>query len=56
MPVTAIRTMPTLEVTKLTPAQLETAEAIFEDMRNVQFLPANEAYHDNSRRSWTIAF
>ena len=50
MPVTAIRTMPTLDVTKLTPAQLKTAEAIFEDMRNVQFLPANEAYHDNSRQ------
>ena len=50
MPITAIRTMPTLDVKKLTPAQLEAAEAIFEDMRNVQFLPANEAYHDNSRQ------
>ena len=50
MPITAIRTMPTLDVTKLTPAQLVTAEAIFEDMRDVQFLPANEAYHDNSRQ------
>ena len=50
MPVTAIRTMPTLDVTKLTPAQLAAAEAIFEDMRDVQFLPANEAYHDNSRK------
>ena len=50
MPVTVIRTMPTLDVTKLTPAQLAAAEAIFEDMRDVQFLPANEAYHDNSRK------
>ncbi len=50
MPITVIRTMPTLDVTKLTPAQLAAAEAIFEDMRDVQFLPANEAYHDNSRQ------
>ena len=50
MPVTAIRTMPTLDVTKLTSKQLKAAEAIFEDMRTVQFLPANEAYHDNSRQ------
>ena len=50
MPITAIRTMPTLDVTKLTPPQLVAAEAIFEDMRDVQFLPANEAYHDNSRQ------
>ena len=50
MPITVIRTMPTLDVTKLTPAQLGAAEAIFEDMRDVQFLPANEAYHDNSRQ------
>ncbi len=42
--------MHTLDVKKLTPAQRKTAEAIFEDMRNVQFLPANEAYHDNSRQ------
>ena len=50
MPITAIRTMPTLDVTKLTQVQIEAAEAIFEDMRDVQFLPANEAYHDNSRQ------
>ena len=50
MPITAIRTMPTLDVTKLTPAQLATAETIFDDMRSVQLLPANEAYRDNSRQ------
>ena len=50
MPITAIRSMPILDVTKLTSAQLEKAEEIFEDMRNTQFLPANEAYHDNSRK------
>ena len=50
MPITAIRTMPTLDVTKLTRPQLDMAEEIFEDMKNSQFLPANEAYHDNSRQ------
>ena len=50
MPITAIRTMPTLDVTKLTPQQLATAEAIFADMRDSQLLPANEAWHDNTRQ------
>ena len=50
MPITAIRTMPTLDITKLTPAQFATAEEIFEDMREAQFLPANEAYRDNTRK------
>ena len=50
MPITAIRSMPTLDVTKLTSVQLERAEQIFDDMRDAQFLPANEAYHDNSRK------
>ena len=50
MPITAIRSMPTLDITKLTPAQLEVAEEIFDDMRDSQFLPANEAYRDNTRK------
>ena len=50
MPISAIRTMPTLDVTKLTQAQLDMAEEIFEDMKNSQFLPANEGYHDSSRQ------
>ena len=49
MPVSAIRTMPTLDVTQLSPGQLATAEAIFDDMRERKFLPANEAYRDKSR-------
>jgi len=49
MPITAIRSMPTLDVTKLSPAQLGKAEEIFEDMRDSQFLPANEAYRDNTQ-------
>ncbi len=50
MPITAIRSMPTLDITKLTRAQLDAAEEIFDDMRDAQFLPANEAYRDNSRK------
>ena len=50
MPITAIRSMPTLDITKLTPDQLAKAEEIFEDMRDSQFLPANEAYRDNTRK------
>ena len=50
MPISAIRTMPTLDVTRLTPEQLASAEAIFEDMRDLTFLPANEAYRDNTRK------
>ena len=50
MPVTAIRTMPTFDVTSLSDAQLQTAESIFKDMRHHDFLPANEAYRDMSRQ------
>jgi hypothetical protein len=42
--------MPILDVTKLTQGQLDVAEVIFEDMKSSQLLPANEAYHDNSRQ------
>ena len=50
MPITAMRSMPTLDATKLSPAQLAKADEIFEDMRDSQFLPANEAYRDNTRK------
>ncbi len=50
MPISAIRTMPTLDVTKLSQAQLEEAEAVFEDTRDRKFLPANQAYDDPSRK------
>lgn len=50
MPITAIRTMPTLDVTQLTPEQLATAGTIFGDLRDAEFLPANEAYRDDSRK------
>ena len=50
MPITAIRTMPTLDVTALSDAQLKVAESVFDDMRDREFLPANEAYRDESRK------
>ena len=50
MPISAIRTMPTLDVTRLTLSQLTQAESIFEEMRELTFLPANEAYRDNTRK------
>ena len=50
MPVTAIRTMPTLDVRSLSDAQLKVAEEIFEDFKDREFLPANEAWRDESRK------
>lgn len=50
MPISAIRTMPTLDITRLTAEQLAIAEVIFADMRDAEFLPANEAYRDDSRQ------
>jgi len=50
MPITAIRTMPTLDVRTLSDAQLKVAEEIFEDFKDREFLPANEAWRDESRK------
>ena len=50
MPVTAIRTMPTLDIRRLTPEQLGTAATIFDDLSDVEFLPANESYRDDNRK------
>ena len=50
MPISAIRTMLTLDVTKLSQRQLEDSESIFEDTRDRKFLPANQAYDDPSRK------
>ena len=51
MPITSIRTMPTFDVTALSDAQLKLAEEIFDDMRDREFLPANEAWRDESRKA-----
>ena len=50
MPISSIRTMPTLDVTALSPEQLAAAESIFDDMRSRKFLPANQAYEDPARK------
>ena len=50
MPITAVRTMPTLDVTQLSDAQMKVAGEIFEDFRDREFLPANEAWRDESRK------
>ena len=42
--------MPTLDIRRLTPERLAVAVAIFDDMRDAEFLPANEAYRDDSRK------
>ena len=48
--VTSIRTMPTLDVTQLSEDQLQTAESIFDEIKQLEFLPANEAYRDETRK------
>ena len=48
--ITSIRTMPTLDVTKLSEDQLQTAQTIFDELKNLDFLPANEAYRDDTRK------
>ena len=50
MPITAIRTMPTLDVTQLSADQLQTAQTIFDELKHLDFLPANEAYRDDTRK------
>ena len=50
MPISSIRTMPTLDVTALSPEQLAAAKSIFDDMRSRKFLPANQAYEDPARK------
>ena len=51
IPITALRSMPTLDVRALSDTQLETAANIFADLRETDFLPANEAYRDDARQT-----
>ena len=41
---------PTLDVTQLSEEQLQTAQSIFDELKNLNFLPANEAYRDDTRK------
>ena len=47
--ITASRTFPVLDLRELTDAQLATAQEIFEDFRDKEFLPANRAANDPNR-------
>ena len=41
---------PTLDVTQLSEDQLQTAQTIFDELKHLDFLPANEAYRDETRK------
>ena len=46
----AVRSLPVLDVTKLSTEALERAVAIFEDMKDRELRPINEIDHDPARR------
>ena len=48
--VTAMPALPTLDVRRLGTPRLSAAVAIFDDLKNVKMLPANEAYRDPKRK------
>ena len=48
---TTLKTMPTLDVRKLTEAQLATAERIFHELKEVKMLPFNEMHRDAARHT-----
>ena len=48
--ITTLPTVPTLDVTKLTPEQLQAAVAIYDDLCQKRMLPANEAWRDPVRQ------
>ena len=50
MPITTIRTMPTLDVNHLPEDQLQTANSIFDELKHLDFLPAIETYRDDTRK------
>lgn len=52
--ITSITQLPSLlalDVRQLSDAQLRRAQVVFEDFREREFLPANEAYHDETRQA-----
>ena len=48
--ITALPDLPVLDPRRLDDDQIEQAERIFEDLRGREFLPANEAYRDQTRQ------
>ena len=55
MTITAIPDLPVLDPRKLTDQQLDHCRAIFEDFKDKPLLPANEAYHDETRKALATA-
>ena len=51
MTVTAIPDLPVLDPRTLTDQQLDRCQAIFDDFEGREFLPANEAYRDETRKA-----
>ena len=49
--ITQLPSLLSLDVRQFSDSQLERAHAIFEDFREREFLPANEAYHDETRQA-----
>ena len=49
--ITAIPDLPVLDPRTLTEDQLEHCHAIFEDFKDREFMPANEAYRDKTRKN-----
>lgn len=54
--ITAMRSMPTLDVRQLSDAQLAAAVAIFDDLCRERMLPANESYRDRVRQDMDRRF
>jgi len=48
--ITAIPDLPVLDPRTLTNSQLDHCRAIFDDLKGCEFLPANEAYRDETRK------
>ncbi|MCY4658017.1 MAG: hypothetical protein OXC80_14560 [Gammaproteobacteria bacterium] len=53
--ISAIPNMLTLDVRKLSPAQIDMCKSIFEEFKDREFLPANEAYRDEARKELDAA-
>ena len=51
MTITAIPDLPVLDPRTLTDQQLDRCQAIFDDFEGREFLPANEAYRDETRKA-----
>ena len=49
--ITAIPDLPVLDPRAFTDQQLHHCRQIFEDLQDCDFLPANEAYHDEARKA-----